>query len=253
MRSDPVRELQMRRRDVGYARMEVRAADRPHLRRRLASKRQDHREIVRRETPEDILLAADAAEIETTGIEVLNSAELAGPHKLAQFEEGWVELQQVADHHGTVRRGGDRGNSLTIRHGEGKRFLDEDMLAVAESLERHRGVPLRWRRERHGIDIGVFKNRCPLPSRCAVPGPELDRPLGLDVDHRGERAELRKVAHEIAAPMAAACDGHQRQDGSRASWRSPFQALTIRSRPAATCRVAFRVSTTRGTPATSAA
>jgi hypothetical protein len=80
---------------------------------------------------------------------------------------------------------------------------------VGESLERHRGVPLRRRRERHGIDIGIAKNRRPIPTRHAVPGPELGRPIGLGIDHRGERAELGEVAHEVAAPMAATCHGHE--------------------------------------------
>ena len=117
----------------------------------------------------------------------------------------------MADHDRPVRRpGGDGGDALAIGHGQRKRLLDEHMLAVGESLERHRGVPLRRRRERHGVDIGIVKNGSPIPTRYAVLDSELGRPIGLGVDHRGERAELGEVAHEIAAPMAAAGNGHQR-------------------------------------------
>ena len=101
-------------------------------------------------------------------------------------------------------------DALAIGHGQRKRLLDEHMLAVRKSLERHRGVLLRRRGERHGVDIGIVKNAIANPDsvrRTAAPN-SAARSDWASTD-RGERAKLGEVAHQIAAPMATAGNGHQ--------------------------------------------
>ena len=80
-------------RDIGDPLVQIGFADASHLIRQLASnKRKDDGNVVRGEAPEGIFLAADFAEIEPVGSDVLQLAEFTGCQKLLNFSHAGVIL-----------------------------------------------------------------------------------------------------------------------------------------------------------------
>ena len=76
----------------------VRLAEGVALDRLLLGQAQHHRDVVRAERPERVLVGAQLAEVQPVAVDVVDVAELARVHELLQPHEPGVVLEQVADH-----------------------------------------------------------------------------------------------------------------------------------------------------------
>ena len=84
MRLLAARKCEMRRRHVGDRLVQIRGAGCSDLDRLLPDERKDHRQIVRREGPQDVFFLPNLPKIEPIGIQVLQPPELAPAHDIAQ-------------------------------------------------------------------------------------------------------------------------------------------------------------------------
>ena len=73
-------------------------AARATLDRLLAGEVQDHRDVVRAEAPQRVLVGAQLAEVQAVGVDVVDVAELARVGDLLELAHARVVLEQVADH-----------------------------------------------------------------------------------------------------------------------------------------------------------
>ena len=194
-----------------------------HTDRAVADQFQDHRHVVRREAPEHVLLAAYRAEVEPVRLDPPQPAQPAPAHEVCQRPERRVVVQDVPDHQGeaAAQRGGREVARLP--HLERDRLLDEHVLAGVERAARQRMVVRRLGDDRDRVDLAARQHLLEEEVAPAVPGDErLDRRLVV-IDDRPERAELGEVAHEVAAPGAAADhgDARVRRMGATAHQQSP--------------------------------
>jgi len=165
---------------------------------------------VRREAPEDVLFAANLAEVESVGIDVLQAAEAALVDEVVQRQKGRVVLQQVAHHEHAVvlRRDGDE--LFGIGGAQGERLFDEDVFSGLQRLAGEVGMQGSGGGDGNRFDGFVGEHLIEGARRHRVLIGELDRQIGVGVAHGGERTDLVENTDEIAAPVATADDS----DGS---------------------------------------
>ena len=82
--------------------------------------------------PEGIFLAADLAEIEPVGGDVVKRAEFARGHESLEVLNERMILQQVANHEDTVVGAGQFDQFVGFREIKAERFLDEHVLACEQ-------------------------------------------------------------------------------------------------------------------------
>src|SRR5919198_1741028 len=64
----------------------------------FAKKKENGGNVVRRETPKNVLRSSQVAQIQKGGIDVFNAPEFATPDQVPQFDHGGVVLKNVSDH-----------------------------------------------------------------------------------------------------------------------------------------------------------
>src|SRR5258708_31173664 len=128
MRCDAACKVTACKRYVGHIGVEIVAAVRRHRSRLFAKEIQNCGNIVRRETPKNILLCAKFSEIQARGIDVLNLAEVAFTNKRFQHLNRGVVLKQVPDHQDAAVLPGKLVELLCMFHVKGKRLFDENIL-----------------------------------------------------------------------------------------------------------------------------
>ena len=201
------RKREMRGGDVGHRLRQVVGADRGDAFGLLADQRQDHRNVVRREAPQDALLAPDLPEIEPARVEVAQPAELAVAYRLLQPDEGSVVLQQMADHQGAFALSRDSAQRLGMADVERQRLLDEDVLCRLQRLGGEREVLGRRRRDRDAGDGPIPQHLGERTRRDLVFLGHVARGLAVHVAHRRPRIQFVEVANEILSPITAPDDG----------------------------------------------
>ena len=77
VRTDAAGKDEMAERDIGHVLAEVVAAFTCGDPRLLAEQGQEHADIMRRETPEDVFLGPDLAHIESVGVDIFDPSQLA--------------------------------------------------------------------------------------------------------------------------------------------------------------------------------
>ena len=104
-----------------------------HSTRLLAGQPQHHRDVVRAERPERVLVGAQLAEVEAVAVDVVDVAELAGVDELLEPLEarGGTRAGARPSACGRCRRGG-LDHRLGVGHRLGERLLDEAVLARLE-------------------------------------------------------------------------------------------------------------------------
>ena len=145
--------------------------------RRLTEQEVDHRQVVRAEAPQRVLVTTDPAEPDAGRGQVAQRAERAGSHQVAQPDDRGVEQHEVTDHRdptGDPRRARERDGARRV-HGE--RLLDQHVLARRERGGGERGVGARRRRDHDGVDRRIGEDGG---------GVTHDRHRGELVDPRGD-------------------------------------------------------------------
>ena len=217
MRPLAARESEMRRRHVGDVVVQIVAADRLHRFRLAADQRKDHREVVRREGPQDVLLAPDLSEVQAVGIDILQPAEppVRAPAASARGTPG-----------GTAAGGRPSAAGRAARR-ERRAPSPARLRAPAASRRRRAcrprapGSPARSEGAA-GAAIatasmaGIAQRRLKLRTRPPCLRARAPAVSAVGVDERLECAELGEVADEVLAPVAAADDRDARRCGSLA-------------------------------------
>ena len=173
---------------------------------------------MRREGPQDVLLAPHLSEVEPVRINVLQAAERALAHQFAQLDEGRVILQQMADHQPPPALLGKRAQPLGLRRLSGpaaSRQRHACRLRCAPS-QAPRAAPRAPRSRRRQCAGSRSIARAPRPARRTAPTSWRARRL-IGVADRRQRAELGKIADQVLAPIAATDhrDPHRRSRLSR--------------------------------------
>ena len=121
------------------------------LHRLVAGEVVEHRDVVRAEAPQGVLVGAHLAEVEPVGVGVEDLAQLAGVDELLHLGHGRVVLEQVADHELDAVLLGRVQEVLGVGGLERDGLLDERVLAGLERLLAERVVA----GDRGGDDDGV--------------------------------------------------------------------------------------------------
>src|SRR4051794_24905873 len=202
----------------------------------LVGEMEEHRDVVRAEAPQRVLLRAQLAQVQPVAVDVVDVAELARVGDLLEPVHAGVVLEQVADHEDPARRARRLARPLGVGDRLGERLLDEAVLARLEDAHGELGM----RRDRRGEDgrvarrvgeqvvevageprAGVARGEPRADVRVAVAAPAQ---VGA-----GQRVE---VAREVRAPVAEPDDAeaHLPVGHSRTAARVPWRVMPRRSR-----------------------
>ena len=196
-------------RDVADALIQVRAALTCDARRHFVHERQHHRDVVRREAPEDVFFGPDLADVQAVRIEIVDLAERAVSNQPLQPENGRVVLQDVADHQHTAFRSRQLHQRLAVHHVDGERLLDEHVFARLQCRLRHLVVRHGRRRQRHTPDRGIVQEIVEVAVerdvRVLIAAARFRR--WFRIAQRRERAQFVEIANEVLAPVAHTDDG----------------------------------------------
>lgn len=200
------RERHRRQCGVGHPGSEHRLAQAANLRRqRVSDQRQNHRQVVRGEAPEDVLLLPEPAEVEPVRGDVPQPSQLAAGDEPPRLPDAGVVLQKVAHHQDRAARLRRGRELLGFLHVERNRFLDEHVLAGVQRRLRQTVVVGRRRRDRDLAHLRRLEHRAgraDLGDAVAVRHGR--QGAGVDVAYRMQRAQLVQDACEIAPPAAGA-------------------------------------------------
>ena len=97
---------------------------------------EQHRDVVRTEAPERVLVGAELAEVEALGVQVVDVAEVALFDQVGELADPGVVTEQVPDHQGQVALGGQGHDALSQGRVLGQRLLDEAVLARLQRPDR---------------------------------------------------------------------------------------------------------------------
>ena len=181
---------------------------------------QNHGNIVRGETPEDVLLAPDFPQVQPVRVEVLQAAQRALADQFPKLQKRRVVLQQMPDHQGPVGGFGQRAQGFRLRDLERQRFFDEDMLAGEQRFPRHGEMLFRRRRDGHAVNVRVAQYVDKRPVLGAVLFMQGGGGGLVAVEDRGQRAEVVKIPDQVTPPVAAAYDRDGRVGGRAARGRA---------------------------------
>ena len=174
---------------------------------------------MRREGPQDVLLAPHLSEVEPVRIDVLQPAERALAHQFPQLDERRVVLQQVADHQPPVLALGEAAQLLGLGDGQRQRLLDEDVLAGFESRACELGMQRRRCRDR---DAGDVIGRA-APHRIQRPARRTARQAGAPRCGRGRRS---RPAHRVRRSCApGSCPNSRSRSPQPATGRFPSRPV----------------------------
>jgi hypothetical protein len=201
-----------------------------HRFRGISDQGQDHGDIVRCKTPQNVLFPPHLPEVEPIGIDILQPAKIAPIHELFQLQECRVILQQVTDHKASVDFFGESTKRFCLLRIKGEGFLDENMFPGEQCLARQCAMQHRRRRDRDCIDRGIAEQFCPFPGRNTRGFRLRTSNLFRRVVDRTKGTEFAKIAHEVLAPIAAA--GHRDPYRRRILvYHSIFRKCAGRDRP----------------------
>ena len=107
--------------------LDVGATAADHLERGATHEPQDHRDVMRRKAPEDVLLAPDLPQVEPVRVEVEDLPELTAREQLADPPDRRVVLEHVADEEDPLALAGQPDELRCVLLAESQRPLDEDV------------------------------------------------------------------------------------------------------------------------------
>ena len=115
----------------------------------------DDREVVWRQVPEDVDVLLDQAEVRPDRVDVIDLAELARAHELAERLDRRGETERVIGHHDEIPRCRLGDDLPTVFDSGGERLLDQYVTACVEGLHGQREVRLRRGRDRYRLDAFI--------------------------------------------------------------------------------------------------
>ena len=197
--------------------MEVVAALRLDVGRRLADETQDHRDVVRREGPEDVLLATNLPEVEPVRVDVLDSSQLAAVEQVFQGQDRGMVPEEVADHQDALFALGQVDQLPALLRGQAERFFDEDVLSGQEGALREIAMGHGRRGNGDRGDVRVVEDGVDgvREGHGRVLGGDLGAAFGVEFDDLMEGAEFVEIADEIGAPGAGADAGDSGKSHAR--------------------------------------
>ncbi len=211
-------ELEVGRRDVVDAVEEVRAALGPDDVGLRSHEGEDHRDVVRGEAAQDVLLAADPTEVQAVGIDVPETTEHSVADHGFQLDECRVVAHEVADHEHAAVVVGEGAKLLGVPKAQGEGLLHENVLARLDGLAGDGDVLGRRNRHHHCVHQRVVEGRLQVRGEHVVlHGHRLGRGR-RGVHHQAQGAQLVKGPHQVATPAPAAHDRHLRRFAKRV-WR----------------------------------
>ena len=159
-----------------------------------------HRDVVRAEAPERVLVGAQLAEVQPVAVDVVDPlAELARVGQLLELPDARVVLEQVADHQHPPESARGRHRALGVGDRLRQRLLDEAVLAGLEHPHRELRVRRDRRRERDRVELRIGEQLVEIAAVTATPGkraPPRSRASGEPSQHHassrpGTAAKLR--------------------------------------------------------------
>src|SRR5262249_55432145 len=188
-------------RDAG---VEERLAARQELARLLADQVQDDREVVDAEGPKRVFVLADLAEVLPVAIQVQHFAELAGVDDLLQPAYTWVVEQQVSGEQHQIALLGVRDQLVGLDARQGRRLLDEDVLAGEQRAAGQGEGRDDGRRDDDRVELRVGEHLLEVVGRPRTGESSRDA-LTLvrrDVAEPAKLGEIVEIAREVRAPVA---------------------------------------------------
>lgn len=207
---EPVGKFEMGGRDVGVLILEIAVASGVDMggHRIGQAQAQDHRDVVGRKAPEDVLLGAVLSEVQAMRVDVLESAECPLVDELSQFHITGMILEQVPDHQDPIVLADERAHAPGIAIAEGEGLFDVDILACGEGVARDLEMRGGRSRDDHRPDLGVFEYRAEIVD----PGGAVlhrDR-TGYGLVGIADRAESSKVTQDPREVLAPTASAHER-------------------------------------------
>ena len=206
---------------------EERLAARPGLDRLLADEVQDHREVVRAERPERVLVAPDLPEVLAVAVEVEHVPEVAVGDQLLEHRDGRVVEQEIAGHQHEAALLRDRHELLRLGARLRLGLLDEDVLACEQRPLRELVVRDDGRRDHDRVQLRVGEHLVEARRRpgLRMAGRGLREQVGRQVAEPAEVGELGEVAGEVRAPVAEArvAHAHRRHSFQTFPFDVPFE------------------------------
>src|SRR5215210_6777379 len=140
VRDQPRVEAHQSEHHVLHARLDVALALGVAVERLLVREAQDHRDIVRPQRPERILVRPVLAQVQAVRVDVAELAQLTGAHERLELLDPGVVLEQVPDHQDAPGRPSGLDHSLRLLLGPRERLLHEAVLAGRNRGQRQLGV-----------------------------------------------------------------------------------------------------------------
>ena len=206
---DPRREFEVRRGHVGDLAVQVVSARRLDVIRFFAGQPEDHGDVVRGEGPEGVLLAADLAEVQAVGVDVVDPPQAARSGQLLQPHEDGMILQQVPDHERQPSFPRQLDQLLSLAVAQGERLFHVDVLAGQQRLPGQGKVGFRGRCDHDAPDVGIGQD---VGVGEAGPGKgvllfELGQHRLVGVAEPVQRSQLMEITDEVPAPRSCADHG----------------------------------------------
>ena len=168
---------------------------------------------MRGEGPEDVFLAADLAQAQTPGIDILEAADLSGLDHFLEPDDGRMVMQDVPDKERLLPFRGQAYQRCAIPLGEGQRLFHEDMLAGLQGLFGNVKMQGGGRGDNYACNIIIHEDIGDVGSDDEGDRFEICPPIGLAhflADGVGaiadgfENTQLVEIADEVLAPVAGA-------------------------------------------------
>ena len=197
-------KFQVRQRGVGDLRMQDVRPHRFYARRLLSRHGEDHRQVVRRKGPKDILLASEFSQVQPVGINILQPAELSLPDHSLDFDNRRVVLQNMADKKHPVHLAGEFHQIGAFPFGDCQGLLYKHVLAGEKSVARHGIMQFGGSGDGHGVDIPRREHlgeREPHGDIGKFRGFPFKDFLGRVADHP-ESVQLVKIPRQVLTPIA---------------------------------------------------
>ena len=209
MAADIVGKMHVEMREIAQA-IEQRRSLAAHLVGLGAGDGEDHRQIVRSQVPQGVVLCMELAEAQPVRVDVADLAEFAVVDERLELLEGGVEAQYVADHENPAVGLGEGHLALGILDRQRDGFLDKHVLAILHRPGRRLCMELRRQRHDDGVDIVASEQVVRRDRQAFLLAGEAFGPGGIGIRNRVKRTQALQGADVVGTPVSASEDCNAR-------------------------------------------